>query len=223
MSASPGRIVFTLGCKRVLLSNDYYPTLCRHDVELVTEGIDHITETGIVTTDGREHPVDTIIYATGFEARSFLAPVEVRGRGGIRLHDVWKDGAYAYLGMAVPDFPNLFVMYGPNTNLGGNSIIFMLECQFSYVVACLRRLARERLGSLEVRRESMTAYDGQVQARLAQTVWKGSCSSWYKTASGRVTNNWPYFTCVYWLKTRVPLRRAFTSAPAVHPTAETVA
>lgn len=205
---------YPLGCKRVLLSNDYYPTLCRDDVELVTEPIARVEPYGIVTSDGRLHPVDTIVYATGFEATSFLAPIEVTGRDGMRLHDVWHEGASAFLGMAVPAFPNMFLLYGPNTNLAGNSIIFMLECQFHFVLAQLRRLARARLRALELHPEALAAYDRDLQQRLAQTVWKGSCESWYKTASGRVTNNWPHFTSLYWMRTRVPHRRAFAARDA---------
>jgi cation diffusion facilitator CzcD-associated flavoprotein CzcO len=202
---------YPIGCKRILAVSDYYSTLVRDDVDVVTEPIERVTPTGVVTADGRERPVDTIVLATGFESTDFLAPIEIVGRDGLKLDEVWHDGAEAYLGLAVSGFPNLFMLYGPNTNLGHNSIVFMLERQISYVLQCVQEMAAEGLASLDVRPDVMAAYNRAVQRRMRQTVWEAGCSSWYKTESGKVTNNWPTFTVEYWLATRHPHFPAFES------------
>jgi cation diffusion facilitator CzcD-associated flavoprotein CzcO len=203
---------YPMGCKRVLISDDYYPALERDNVELVTDAIDRFSPDGVVTKSGAAHPVDTVVFATGFETTTFLAPMEIEGRGGRRLSEAWREGAEAYLGVAVAGFPNLFLLYGPNTNLGHNSIIFMIECQVGYVLQCLERLrdGRSTLRStLEVRPEAMRLFNEQLQRDLEQTAWGEGCTSWYKTASGKVTNNWSGFTVQYWWKTRTPDFAAF--------------
>ncbi|HEX7671240.1 MAG TPA: NAD(P)/FAD-dependent oxidoreductase [Polyangiaceae bacterium] len=204
---------YPMGCKRILISDDYYPTLERPNVELITDAIERFSPEGVVTAGGREHPVDTVIFATGFESTSFLAPMEIRGRGGRRLSEAWVDGAEAYLGIAVAGFPNLFLLYGPNTNLGHNSIIFMIECQVDYVLKCLELLEphgeRAAGATLEVRPEAMRLYNEQLQRDLQETAWGEGCTSWYKTAAGKVTNNWSGFTVQYWWKTRRPDFSAF--------------
>jgi cation diffusion facilitator CzcD-associated flavoprotein CzcO len=195
---------YPIGCKRILAVSDYFSTLVRDDVDVVDTPIDRLTPTGVVTADGVEHPVDTVIFATGFESTSFLAPVEIVGRDGQKLDEVWHDGAEAYLGLTVSGFPNLFMLYGPNTNLGHNSIVFMLECQIGYIIQCVRELVASDLSFLDVRRPIMDSYNRAVQKRMHQTVWEAGCQSWYKTESGKVTNNWPTFTLEYWLATRHP-------------------
>ncbi|MFC4059582.1 flavin-containing monooxygenase [Planomonospora corallina] len=195
---------YPIGCKRVVIAGDYYAALTRPGVELVTEPIERITPTGIRTADGRLHEADTLIYATGFRATEFLAPVEVTGRGGRKLAETWSDGAFAFLGMMVPGFPNLFMMYGPNTNLGHSSIVLMLEHQAEHILRCVRLMTRHRLAWMDVREEAMAAYDRLVQEALSRTSWQGGCTSWYKTASGRVTNNWPFSTVRYGRMTRRP-------------------
>ena len=192
------------GCKRVLISNDYLPALQRPNVEVVTDGIERVTRDAIVTRDGRTRHVDTIVLATGFEATHFLAPLVVEGAGGARLHEEWRDGAHAYLGMTVSGFPNFFMLYGPNTNLGHNSIIFMVECQARYVASLVGRLARDQVRAVNVRRERMDAFNGEVQAKLSETVWNAGCTNWYTTEDGKQTNNWPHFTVGYWWRTRRP-------------------
>jgi cation diffusion facilitator CzcD-associated flavoprotein CzcO len=197
---------YPVGCKRILISNDYLSTLCRDDVAVVTDPIVRVEADAIVTADGTRREVDTIIVATGFEATDFLAPVEIVGRDGRRLHAEWKRGAAAYQGIAVPGYPNLFILYGPNTNLGHNSIIFMLESQYRYVLANLRRL-RDGARAVDVRPEAASRYDAWVTKALHRTVWEAGCDSWYKNEDGKVTNNWPSFTLRYWwdthrLKTR---------------------
>lgn len=183
-----------LGCKRLLFSNDWYRTLDQPHVDVVTTGVDHVEADAVVLADGRRLPADVLIWGTGFAATDFLAGLEVTGRDGVRLHDVWADGAAAHLGLTVPGFPGLALMYGPNTNLGGSSILGMLEPQAAYVAQLALRLqhlrASGRAASLDVRREVAAVYDSEMQARLATSVWAG-CESWYRTASGRVTTNWP--------------------------------
>jgi cation diffusion facilitator CzcD-associated flavoprotein CzcO len=195
---------YPIGCKRILISDDYYQSLCRENVAVVTSPIERILPGGVRTADGRVHPADTLIFATGFETTSFLAPMQIEGLGGRKLEEVWREGAEAYLGVAVADFPNLFLLYGPNTNLGHNSIIFMIECQVGYVVQCIRELFGRDLDWLDVRREAQARYNAELQRDLGKTAWAAGCSSWYKTASGKVTNNWSGFTVDYWRRTRRP-------------------
>jgi len=200
---------YPVGCKRILISDDYYPALTRDNVAVVTSHITRVTKDGIVTADGRERAVDTIIYATGFRASDFLAPMDIHGVGNRTLNEVWKEGAEAYLGMTLPGFPNFFMLYGPNTNLGHNSIIMMIECQVRYIMQCLRALRERDLEWLDVRPEVMTRYNRAVQHSLKQSVWDTGCGSWYKTAAGKITNNWPHSTISYWWQTRRPDLGAF--------------
>jgi cation diffusion facilitator CzcD-associated flavoprotein CzcO len=188
---------YVMGCKRILLANDWYSTLQREHVDLVTERIEAVTPGGVRTADGVEHPVDVLIYATGFQTTGFLEPVTVTGRGGADLRDRWRDGARAYLGVTVPDFPNLFVLYGPNTNLGTNSIILMLEAQIGYVVGAVRALADERLAWVDVRADVEGAFHDWVVERSRHTAWETGCHSWYTTAAGVNTNNWPALVSTY--------------------------
>ncbi|MGW5573492.1 flavin-containing monooxygenase [Nocardia thailandica] len=186
---------YRMGCKRVLFSDNYLPALTRPNVDLVTERITRITETGVVTADGREHEVDVIIWGTGFKATEFLAPMSITGSGGRDLHREWKAGARAYYGMTVPGFPNLFLMYGPNTNTGGGSIIYFLEVQARYLGRYVTHLAGAG-GALAVRAEVEQAYDERIQAELRDSVWS-HCSSWYRQADGRITTNWPLLGIEY--------------------------
>jgi cation diffusion facilitator CzcD-associated flavoprotein CzcO/acetyl esterase/lipase len=190
-----------LGCKRVLISPDYYSTLERPDVQLVTQGVRELTKGGVVAEDGTERPADVIVLSTGFESTRFLAPMEIRGRGGLDLNEVWREGANAYLGITVAGFPNLFVMYGPNTNLGSGSIIFQLESQMAYIADAVDRLRRTG-GWLSVRPEVQRAFDSEMQSRLSTSVWQTGCNNWYVDEHGRNTNNWPGFTLEYRRRTR---------------------
>ena len=190
-----------LGCKRVLISPDYYSTLERPNVELVTHGVRELTKSGVVADDGTERPADVIVLSTGFESTRFLSPMEIRGRDGRDLNEAWQDGANAYLGMAVAGFPNLFVMYGPNTNLGSGSIIFQLESQMAYIADAVERLRRSG-GLLSVRSEVQQAFDSEMQTRLSTSVWQTGCNNWYVDEHGRNTNNWPGFTLEYRRRTR---------------------
>ncbi|MEJ5256139.1 MAG: NAD(P)/FAD-dependent oxidoreductase [Acidimicrobiales bacterium] len=211
---------FPAGCKRLLISSDYYPALTRENVELVTSPIDHITSEGIVTEDGKLRPVDTIIFGTGFDSTHFLAPLVVKGRDGRTLEDVWREGAEAYLGIAVSGFPNLFMLYGPNTNLGHNSIIFMIECQVHYIMRLLDRMMRVGRSCVDVVPEVMAEYNRELQQAMHETVWESGCRSWYKNEYGKVTNNWPHTTLRYWLETRRPKPAAFELRPFVRSAVE---
>jgi cation diffusion facilitator CzcD-associated flavoprotein CzcO len=181
---------YTFGCKRVLFSSRYLPALARPNVDLVTAPIERLTERGIVTADGREHEVDCIIYGTGFKTTSFMFPMEITGTGGRSLRDVWAGGAHAHLGMTVPGFPSLFIMYGPNTNTSGGSIVFYLEAQAAYIRQALQAVRARGAAALDVRPEVEAASDRAVQARFAGTAWL-ACNSWYRDADGRIVTNWP--------------------------------
>lgn len=188
---------YPIGCKRILMSNDYYPALAQDHVEVINQGISEVTATGVADSEGKHHDVDVIIYGTGFQATDFLTPMTITGRDGIALNDAWKDGAEAYLGITVNGFPNLFMLYGPNTNLGHNSIIYMLESQIHYVQQCIAAIDSQNLRSLEVRSFVQVSFNNIVQSKISDTVWNKGCHSWYKTESGKNTNNWPGFTFNY--------------------------
>lgn len=178
-----------MGCRRVLFTNTWLPALARPDVDLVTEKIVAVTPDAVRTADGVDHPCDVLVYGTGFAATEFLAPMRVVGRDGRRLDEVWRDGAYAYLGMTVPGFPNFFLMYGPNTNTGNTSVVYFHEAQARYIVQAVRLIAAGG-AALDVRAAVAAGYDADLQRRLAGSVWT-ACQSWYRTATGRIVTNWP--------------------------------
>ncbi len=200
---------YPVGCKRVLISSDWYPTLHRPDVELVDQAVDRVEVDAVVTEDGRRHPADVLVFATGFDTTNFLAHLPVHGVGGRSLTDEWRDGAHAYLGVMVAGFPNCHLLYGPNSNLGHNSILFMVERQVSLVLQALAlQLAAgaDDPAVLGVEPDAYREDDIRTQRRVAGTAWAAGCRSWYKDASGRVTNNWPTWTVRYWFDT-LRLRR----------------
>ena len=190
------------GCKRVLLSDDYYPSLERENVTLVPMAVREITEDAVVAADGSQTEVDAIVYATGFHATSPIPPGQIFGRDGLDLTERWDDGAEAYKGMAVSGFPNMFLLMGPNTALGHNSVVFMIEAQLSYLVGAVTAMRRSGGTRLEVRRPVETAWNERLQRRLAHTVWSSGCSSWYQDERGRIVTLWPGSTVEYWLRTR---------------------
>jgi cation diffusion facilitator CzcD-associated flavoprotein CzcO len=182
---------YPIGCKRVLFSSYYLPALQRSNVELVTDPIERVTGTAVVTSDGLERPADVIVFGTGFRANDFVAPMLVKGRNGLNLDAAWAGGAQAHHGISVSGFPNMFLLYGPNTNLGSGSVIMMIEAQIRYVIQAVRELARSDSAALEVKPEVEAGSTAAVQQRLLDTVWT-SCGSWYRVeGTGRVTNNWP--------------------------------
>lgn len=202
---------YPVGCKRILFANSYYPAIAQPHVDLVTEAIAEITPTGVVTSDGAVHDVDVIIYATGFDAQEFLESIDITGIAGQKLASQWTDGAHAYLGIYVPSFPNLLLSYGPNTNLGGGSIIYMLEAQARHIRQAMDRFEAGGYRSVEVTAEAEAAYDQEIQARLGRSVW-AQCDSWYRHRSGRITSNWPASTHPYAKRTKTLKPEAFTWA-----------
>ncbi len=193
---------YAMGCKRILISNNYLQTFNKNNVTLETTGIDHITSNGIVLKDGRTLDVDTIIYGTGFKATEFLTPIKVTGLQGKVLNEEWHKGAEAYLGITVKDFPNFYMLYGPNTNLGHNSIVYMLESQIRYTLKAISALNKGNVKYLNIRAAKQTRFNKQVQSKLENTVWQKGCESWYKTDDGKNTVNWPDFTFKYRHQTR---------------------
>ena len=189
-----------MGCKRILQSNDWYPALQRESVDLVTEQVVGVEPAGVRTADGVLHELDVLVLGTGFAATELLAPMEVVGRDGVRLTDVWSDGAEAHLGTTVAGFPNLFLLYGPNTNLGHSSIVLMLESQVELVRDAVRRVRQGLV--VEVREDVMRAYNDRLQRRLRGTVFAGGCTSWYLDRHGRNTQNWPGTTLEFRRRTR---------------------
>ena len=184
---------YRLGCKRVLVSDDYYPTLTRSNVELVTEGIAEVCKHSIVTRDGVERPVDVLIYGTGFRATEPLIGCRIVGKGGVEIHDAWGKRMTAYLGVTVNGFPNFFMLLGPNTGLGHNSVVLMVEAQVRYTMNCLKLMQRKKQCVLEVRPQIQQTYVKEIYRRMAGTVWQsGGCHSWYQDQNtGEITTLWP--------------------------------
>jgi cation diffusion facilitator CzcD-associated flavoprotein CzcO len=184
---------YTMGCKRILLSNDYYPSLSQPNVEVLAEGVREITPTSVVGGDGSEREVDAIIFGTGFHVTDMPGAQHLRGRGGRVLADVWREnGAGAYLGTTINGFPNLFTLVGPNTGLGHNSLVFMIESQIAYVLDALRYMKAGDLAAMEVREDAVASFNEDLQRRLEGAVWtSGGCKSWYIDERGRNVTMWP--------------------------------
>jgi cation diffusion facilitator CzcD-associated flavoprotein CzcO len=202
---------YTIGCKRILLSSDYYPALQRPNVDLITDKITGITETAVLTADGAAHEADVIIYATGFKVIESVTRLNVTGRDGRKLT---PDALEAYHGITLAGFPNFFMLLGPNTGLGHTSVVFMIESQIHHIMSCLRRLARDQADTIEVREPVVRRYHSGLQRRLRRAVWsEGGCRSWYLDADGVNRVLWPGFTFEYWARTRRARRSAYTVAP----------
>ena len=194
---------YTMGCKRILIADDYYPALTQPNVEVVTDGIQEVRERSIVTRDGTEREVDTIIFGTGFHVVDAPIAERIRGPRGQTLAEHWNGGLSAYLGTVVAGFPNLFFMTGPNTGLGHNSMVFMIESQINYVLDCLRTLERRGAGRVEVRPEVEKRYNEELQEAMVGTVWTaGHCRSWYLDDTGRNTTLWPGYSFDFRRRTR---------------------
>ena len=195
---------YTPGCKRLLPSNDYYPALTKDNVEVVTDGITEIREHSIVTGDGTERAIDTLVLATGFHVTDNPMMERIRGRDGRSLLEHWQThGAQAYLGTTVPGYPNLFLLAGPNTGIGHTSLVFMIESQIAYVIDALRTMTARQAATVEVSAERFEAYNKELQAKMQRTVWNtGGCASWYLDAEGRNTTLWPDFTWKFRQRTR---------------------
>jgi cation diffusion facilitator CzcD-associated flavoprotein CzcO len=193
---------YTFGCKRILFSSHYLPALQRPNVELITEPIARVTPTAIVTADGTQREVDCIIYATGFRTTEFMFPMEVTGAGGVGLREAWAGGPHAHLGIAVPGFPSLFLIYGPNTNTSGGSIVAYEEAQAAYIRQALELVRDRGAGAIEVRADVEAASDRELQARFRGTAWT-ECNSWYRDEGGRIVTNWPGYMDEYVRRLRV--------------------
>lgn len=179
------------GCKRPLLSNQFYPAFNRPNLELVSEGIERITQDAVVTVDGKTRRIDTLILATGFSTTKYLSAIDVTGRNGLHIEKAWNDGAQAYLGITTAGFPNLFMLYGPNTNNG--SILTMIESQVGYALQHIERLVRDDLAWIDIRGTEMDRYNAEVQQAISGIkVWQAGCNGYYRTPSGRVVTQWPY-------------------------------
>jgi cation diffusion facilitator CzcD-associated flavoprotein CzcO len=193
---------YAIGCKRILLSSEWYPAITSPGVELVTAGIREVREGSIVDGDGAEHELDTIVFATGFVPSDPPIARRLRGRQGRTLTETWQGSPQAYLGTTVAGFPNLFILYGPNTNLGHSSIIYMLESQMTYVVSALAVMEERGAGCAEVRPQVQDAFNEEMRERLQSSVWNSGCSSWYLDRDGRNSIQWPGFTFEFRRRTR---------------------
>jgi cation diffusion facilitator CzcD-associated flavoprotein CzcO len=186
-----------VGCKRIMLTDDWYPTLTKPNVELVTEGVAEITKSGVRTQDGRERPADVLVFATGFKTHGFVTPMEIAGPGGTTLAQAWGDVPRAYLGLSVPGFPNLFLLYGPNTNGGASSVIYAIEAGVNHVISALEELDRCDAQRVEVTRAAAEAFDRELREALARTVWHTGCTNWYVDENGNDPNQWPWVFANY--------------------------
>lgn len=199
---------YPLGCKRIIYSNDYYPALARPTSELVTAGIARITPAGVQTVDGREHGLDALVCATGFDTTHPLSGLRVAGSGGRLLSEAWAGGAQAYLGITVPGFPNFFLMLGPNTLTGHTSALLSLEPQVAHAIACMQRVRHEGRRWVAVKAGAAEAQDAALQQRLAGTVWN-RCNSWYRLEGGRIVAIWPGLARDYARAVRQPDEAAY--------------
>jgi len=190
------------GCKRILISNDWYPTLARPNVELVTTPIQQVESDGVRTNDGELHRFDVLILATGFAVSTFPAPMSIYGKNGLDLQQHWQDGASTYLGLAVSEFPNLWFLAGPGTGLGHNSIVFMIEAQLHSIIGALAYMREQNVDVLELSPNVEHAAYAEQTERIARTVWTSGCQSWYQSDDGRVDTVWPGTTIEYWFRTR---------------------
>ncbi|MDQ5808190.1 MAG: NAD(P)/FAD-dependent oxidoreductase, partial [Actinomycetota bacterium] len=181
-----------IGCKRIMLTDEWYPTLVEPNVDVVTDRIGEVTAGGIRTAGGTERAYDAIVLATGFKSHAFVAPMEIVGEEGRSLGETWGDVPKAYLGSSVPGFPNMFLLYGPNTNGGTGSVIYTIEASVNHVIAALRELERADARRIEVSRRAAEEFDRELRAALAGTVWHTGCTNWYVDADGNDPSQWPW-------------------------------
>jgi cation diffusion facilitator CzcD-associated flavoprotein CzcO len=210
---------YTIGCKRVLVSDDFYPSLQRDNVSLVTDPIREIAPNGVVTADGTLHEVDVVICATGFRTTDFLSGLKIAGREGRDLVTEWKQQGQAnsYYGITCSGFPNFFMLLGPNTGLGHNSVVFMIEAQVRYAMSCLDWLWRGKAGAIEPKADVQQSFMARLNAKMRNTVWMSGCKSWYLNENGTNSTIWPSFTLSYWWQTHSARRSDFILEPARFP------
>lgn len=186
---------YTMGCKRILYSNNWYPALLKENVSVISDKIDHITKNSICTADGNEYTVDAIVYATGFKATEHLSKIHITGRNGLVFEELRKKDGSAYLGTSTHGFPNMFMLVGPNTGVGHTSIIHIIESQVTYIMDALKYIKRKNIKSFEVKDEVLKAYNVELDNKMKGTVWSaGGCNSWYKDANGKIPTVLPDFT-----------------------------
>jgi cation diffusion facilitator CzcD-associated flavoprotein CzcO len=202
----------SIGCKRMMLTDEWYPTLTKPNVELVTDPIAEVTTSGIRAADGTERPTDVLVLATGFASHAFVAPMEIRGTDGRALADEWAEVARAYLGMSVPGFPNMFLLYGPNTNGGTGSVIDTIESGMGHVLAALKTLDERQASTIQVRRDAADSFHSELTTALKDTVWHSGCTNWYVDDKGHDPNQWPWT----WSELR---RRTATIEPSAYDVA----
>ena len=195
---------YIMGCKRILVSNKYFPTFNRDNVELVTDAIQELTADSIITKDGKMRKIDCLIYGTGFitDPRIYLQPFSCIGEHGVELKQAWKDGAESYYGISHKGFPNLFQLLGPNTVLAHNSVIFMIESQVDYILQMMDLVAQSQSNAIVVKDQVQDQFNHDVQDMLNNTVWQSGCVSWYQQDGGKNFALWPTYTWKYWLKTK---------------------
>ena len=193
---------FHFGCKRVLISNNYYPALAQDHVDVVTEGIREVQGNTVIDGQGNKRQVDCIIYGTGFRAQDPIPAGMIFGRNGQDLLDAWKDGAEAYKGTTISGFPNFFMLMGPNTGLGHSSMVYMIESQIQYVLDALQKMRRQQWSSMEVKPDAQSRYNASIHAKLGDSVWQTGCKSWYVNENGKNTTLWPGFTWQFRQQTR---------------------
>ena len=209
---------FAIGCKRLLLANDWYPTLALPCVEVVTERLERITERGLLTARGEERPADVIVFGTGFRATDPLGELPIVGRGGVSLAERWRDGMEAHRGTTISGLPNFFLMPGPNTGTGHTSQVFMIEAQIRHAIALLRQMDESGARVVEPRAEAQAAFNARLHRRMERTVWlRGGCTSWYLDANGRNTTLWPYSSLRFRRELRTIDAREFRFEPAREP------
>jgi cation diffusion facilitator CzcD-associated flavoprotein CzcO len=194
---------YVIGCKRILLSNDYYPAVQKPNVSVITSSIQEINEKGVLTRDGVQYDADAIVLATGFQASEDLSRYDVKGVGGMDLNEAWRSGAEAYLGTTVSGFPNMFLVVGPNTGLGHSSMILMIEAQVQYIMGALKEIAKKNARYIDIKKDAQKKYNDDMQRELSKSVWQsGGCTSWYQTKEGKNVTLWPGFTFTFMNRTK---------------------
>ena len=195
---------YEIGCKRLLVVEDYYETLVKDNVHVIDVPIKEISENSVIDVNNNEEEVDVIIYGTGFQTSKFLTPLEVTNHKNISLNEYWKQGVKAHRGVMIAEFPNFFMLYGPNTNLGHNSIIFMIECQVNYTIKCIKKVVKLKKSIITPREQAMNSYNKGLQEGLLGTVFSSNCNSWYKNEDGKILNNYDKGHLEYFLENTYP-------------------